>query len=155
MNNRYEFRNNSCTPIPHTIPSNNCDLFFIKPNGIVRCAIPKDCRNLELFYLLEYECKKKCDDYYYKLDDTFLIDSVNVPFYRCYLGPSYCLAYLQDKEHKTKLYFIIYLSLIFFFLACFNLFNDFINLFIRDNFKIISRFNHSYFHIFTSRFNIL
>ena len=55
---RYEFRNNSCTPTKHTIPSDDCELFYIKPNGLARCAIPKDCRDLDYLYLLEYECKK-------------------------------------------------------------------------------------------------
>ena len=86
---KYEYRDNSCsTTEPND--STNCPYYYIKSNGIIKCAIADDCRDLNYFYLLGDECKKTCEDFYYKLDITLRIASDDVPFIKCFLTPSEC-----------------------------------------------------------------
>ena len=96
----YELKDNSCST---TKPTTNCEYFYIKENGIIKCAELVDCKNINYFYLYNFECKRKCDDINYKLSIVLHIDSLNIPFFKCFDTPEDCLTSLVGET--TRIYY--------------------------------------------------
>ena len=89
-NYKYLLDNNLCT---NEIPSNGCDYYYIENNDIIKCAGLQDCKNKDYLYLNGNECKKICDDNYYKLEVNMPITSTeNHLFNKCFLTPADCFS---------------------------------------------------------------
>ena len=86
-----------------TKPSHDkCPYYYIKSNGIIKCVQISECKNLFYFHLLGDECKSKCEDFYYKYNDTEIIPGENVPFMRCFSTPTECYNNIGALTYYNK-----------------------------------------------------
>jgi len=94
-------RDNSCRKDPVTILT-NCHFYYIKKNGITKCAELMDCTFIHYLYLRGNECKKECEDIYYKFNAT----SLGLPgFTKCYATTDECLTAITPRApiyYNTK-----------------------------------------------------
>ena len=66
-----------------SITTNDCEVYYLKSDGVRKCSTPQGCKDLGYDYLKNDECKKQCDETDYKLDGT--------PLVKCFSSPSECL----------------------------------------------------------------
>ena len=63
---RFQKTDNSCSNFK---PNTGCDYYYVKSDGVFKCASATDCKNVNYFYILDSECKNICDIIHKKLDN--------------------------------------------------------------------------------------
>ncbi|MBO6244567.1 MAG: hypothetical protein J6O41_08450, partial [Clostridia bacterium] len=100
---KYELSDNSCTNIeitsfPHNdaVTSKTYHFYYEKSYGIIKYAQASDCTNLNFIYIVGNECKRNCEDTYYKM--TVTVSSTQ--FTKCFAQPSGCLGARASTSNK-------------------------------------------------------
>ena len=94
-NYKYELSDKSCTNIEITT-----DYYYDKGNGVFKYAQASDCKDLNYKYIKGHECKRNCDDNYYKLDKAITISGTSENFIKCFDNPNGCLNARNSNSNK-------------------------------------------------------
>ena len=102
-NYKYELSDNSCTnteittfPSTDSITHVQYDFYYRKNDGVIKYVATSDCQNLNYIYIEGNECKRNCNNNYYKLEVE--IDSNT--FIKCFSEPSGCLTGRTNSDNK-------------------------------------------------------
>ena len=88
---KYEIESYMCV---NTTPSGSYKYFYKKFDGVIKYTTENECKKKNYIYLLGYECKTKCEDYYYKKE-------VDEPFIKCFSEPMECF----DGVNNGKIFY--------------------------------------------------
>ena len=94
---KYELSDKSCTNVEISLPHDNdgtriYDYYYEKSNGVIKYVKASDCENINYKYIVGNECKRNCEDNYYKIDFTISISGTDKTFTKCFSQPSQCLS---------------------------------------------------------------
>ena len=93
---KYELSDKSCTNVEISLPHDNdgtriYDYYYEKSNGVIKYVKASDCENINYKYIVGNECKRNCEDNYYKIDFTISISGTDKTFTKCFSQPSQCI----------------------------------------------------------------
>ena len=98
-NNSYICYDDTSSPIS---PSGNCPYYYLKSDGSKQCQTAKECKDKNYIYLINNECRDRCDEYY-KLEIDIVIDSVVTTFINCFETTTNCYNY--DNSNDEPIYY--------------------------------------------------
>ena len=93
---KYELSDKSCTNVEISLPHDSdgtriYDYYYEKSNGVIKYVKASDCDNINYMYIVGNECKRNCEDNYYKIDFTISISGTDKTFTKCFSQPSQCI----------------------------------------------------------------
>ena len=83
-------------------PSGDCPYYYLKSDGTKQCQTAKECKDKNYIYLINNECRDRCDEYY-KREIHISIDSVVNTFIKCFETTNECFSY--DNSNNEPIYY--------------------------------------------------